>query len=1201
VLGRIMLLLGGLVVIALFTALLAPFFVDWSNFRREFEEQAGHILGKKVSVHGAVDARILPFPSVTLHDVRVGQDLDGTPLVQVERFSMDMELAPFLSGEARIFDMRLEHPKARIRLLKDGRLDWTRGSQPDIPARNVVLEDVHIEGGQIEFIDDGTGRTRHLTGLSAKMAATSLAGPWRADGNATLDGYEAQFSLSSGAPDAASGAVPLRMKVRPDVQPVEMQLDGALAVNAGKPDYKGDFSMIFLDAPVAPVVPKGIKPPPPPRTKGKFELTNDRIRIPEYRVEVGALDNPYVVTGEATLDTGDKPEFLLTADGQQVDVNRLTGELVNGKTGRDPHASAQRRLNALVEMAARIPVPQVPGRATIRLPAIVADGTTVRDVELNMRPAGTGWNVDNAVAILPGRTRVEAQGALKLVDGPSFTGTMLLASNQPSGLADWLKGQVDPAIRQLKTAGFSAHVDLTPGLQRFDALELSVGPAILKGRVERKSPADAVPDLTLDLAGNEIDFDALRALASLLTGGDAGEQVLDHRLVAHLKAGRLTALGIAADDVETAFTLGDGALSLEKLSVGDIAGATLTAKGRAEGSFLDYTGTGQLTFSAFDPGPFVAMLREQLPRHPALEELSRSASWYADTNLSADVQLSNGVSAHIAGESNGTAVDAQLALPNLFDLTAATELKLDATLSNPQASTILGQAGFETLPFEGDADARLTLALQGNGETPAAAKLIYQTDRTSLSADGRIALSADKFGQGSLGVTLKSTDLEPTLLTSGIGLPQFGMGLSADLKANVAVTSEEIGVSGLAGTLGGNRLDGQFLLSRETPLPTVTGALSLDNADLGWLAETVYGPLADPKTGAASQKEFALPLFAGWDVSLDLKARTLNTLGLGPIDGFSGHLTSKAGGVSLEDASGGWKGGQLSGRLSMSHSGGVGLFQTRLTVDGADLTDILGQSGGQPVAQGKMNAELAAEATAKSPADLLSAVSGSGTIRLADVVLPTVNAAMLPGLLADADRIEGEVTAAKVQPLVKRRIHAGRAEIGAVEVPFTITGGQVRAQNIVAKAGGASLSGEVHMDLADNTVSGEVGLSYDAGDEALAGAEPALTLRYDGDLGAPEEELDVDAMTNFLSTRAFERERRRVETLQASVLEKQRLRREVTLYTVREEERRLAREKAAAEERARLEEEQKLRREAEEQRRQPAPAFDMQPADGIFR
>ncbi|WP_377296197.1 AsmA family protein [Rhizobium sp. SGZ-381] len=1200
-LGRIMLLLGGLVVIALFTALLAPFFVDWSNFRRGFEEQASHILGKKVSVHGAVDARILPFPSVTLHDVRVGQDLDGSPLVQVERFSMDMELAPFLSGEARIFDMRLEHPKARIRLLKDGRLDWTRGGQPDIPARNVVLEDVHIEGGQIEFIDDGTGRTRHLTGLSAKMSATSLAGPWRADGNATLDGEEAQFSLSSGAPDAATGTVPLRMKVRPDIQPVEVQLDGALAVAAGKPDYKGAFSMVFLDAPVEPVVPKGIKPPPPPRTKGKFELTNERIRIPEYRVEVGALDNPYVVTGEATLDTGDKPEFLLTADGQQVDVNRLTGELVNGKTARDPHASAQRRLNALVEMAARIPVPQVPGRATIRLPAIVADGTTVRDVELNMRPAGTGWNVDNAVAILPGRTRVEAQGALMLLGGPSFTGTMLLASNQPSGLADWLKGQVDPAIRQLKTAGFSAEVALTPELQRFEGLELSVGPAILKGRVERKSPGDGVPDLAMDLAGNEIDFDALRALASLLTGGDAGEQVLDHRLSAHLKAGRLTAFGIAANDVDTAFTLGDGALSLERLTVGDIAGAKLAAKGRAEGSFLDYTGKGQLTFSAFDPGPFVAMLREQLPRHPAMEQLSRSASWYADTNLTADVTLANGVSAHVAGNSNGTKVDAQLGLPNLFDLTAATDLKLDAVFSNPQAATLLGQAGFETLPFEGDADARLTLGLETHGEAPATAKLSYQTDRTALSAEGSLALHAETFGEGSFGVSLKSADLEPTLLTFGIGLPQFGMGLAADLKANIAVSGSEIGIAGLAGTLGGNPVDGRLTLARAAPVPTVTGAMSLGSADLGWLAETVYGPLTDPKTGAVSQKEFALPMFAGWDVTLDLKARTLSTLSLGPIDGFAGRLTSKAGGVALDDASGGWKSGRLSGRLSMSHSGGVGLFQTRLKVEGADLGGILWQSGGQPVATGRLSAELAAEATAKSPADLLSAASGSGTIKLKDVALPALNASMLPGVLADADRIDGEVTAAKVQPLVRRRIHAGRAEIGAVEVPFTITGGEWRAQNITARAGSASLAGELRMDLADGGLAGELGLTFDPGDEALAGAEPALTLRYDGDVRAPQETIEVEAMTNFLSMRAFERERRRVETLQASVLEKQRLRREVVLYTAREEDRRLAREKAAAEERARLDEEQKLRREAEQQRQQQPPLFDMQIQPPPFR
>ncbi len=61
-LSRILVTIGGLLVVALFAALIAPYFVDWTNFRREFEAQATQILGKPVVVHGSVDARLLPFP-----------------------------------------------------------------------------------------------------------------------------------------------------------------------------------------------------------------------------------------------------------------------------------------------------------------------------------------------------------------------------------------------------------------------------------------------------------------------------------------------------------------------------------------------------------------------------------------------------------------------------------------------------------------------------------------------------------------------------------------------------------------------------------------------------------------------------------------------------------------------------------------------------------------------------------------------------------------------------------------------------------------------------------------------------------------------------------------------------------------------------------------------------------------------------------
>ena len=63
--------------------------------------------------------------------------------------------------------------------------------------------------------------------------------------------------------------------------------------------------------------------------------------------------------------------------------------------------------------------------------------------------------------------------------------------------------------------------------------------------------------------------------------------------------------------------------------------------------------------------------------------------------------------------------------------------------------------------------------------------------------------------------------------------------------------------------------------------------------------------------------------------------------------------------------------------------------------------------------------------------------------------------------------------------------------------------------------------------------------------------------------------LDATDLSNFLSLRAFERERRRVETLQANVLEKQRLRREVALYRANAAEREAARLRAIEEERRR--------------------------------
>ena len=186
--------------------------------------------------------------------------------------------------------------------------------------------------------------------------------------------------------------------------------------------------------------------------KGDFAATNERLSIAEWRAEIGLSDDPYVVTGQATIDTGPNPEFLLVADGQQIDMDRLDGE--EPAPEEIASLSLEQRLAVVNQFIDRLPPPPLPGRVSLNLPAIIAGDTTLRQISLDARPDGDAWLIDAFSANLPGRTTVEARGRLASGAQASFEGTLTIASTQPSGLANWLVGDVDPVIRQLGAAGF---------------------------------------------------------------------------------------------------------------------------------------------------------------------------------------------------------------------------------------------------------------------------------------------------------------------------------------------------------------------------------------------------------------------------------------------------------------------------------------------------------------------------------------------------------------------------------------------------------------------------------------------------------------------------------------------------------------------------------------------------------------------------
>jgi uncharacterized protein involved in outer membrane biogenesis len=1167
VLGRIMLVIAGLVVVALFTALVAPYFIDWTGFRQDFERRASLILGKKVEVHGAVSARIIPFPSVTMEDVTIGRDDDGKPLVTAARFAMDMEIAPFLSGEARIFEMRIIQPKVHIALQKDGTLDWAKTGNPSIPAKTVVLENVRVSDGEVTFEDHQTGRTRKLTGLDFTASAKSLMGPWHFEGKGQLDGVAGKFNINTGVRDA-KGELRVASHLTPDALPVSADLEGTLKLVNLKLRYDGTFNAAY-----------GAKKPGDPapvRIKGGFELASDRVRLPQYQFEMGNPSDPYTITGEATLDTGLTPQFLLTAEGQQVDMNAIGASGEGAKRSRSEQVMpAAERLQAFLALISDIPIPPVPGKATLKLPAIVSADTAFRDVTVVAEPNGTGWKLDQVSVELPGRTRVEANGVLDLSANRSFKGTLTAASSQPSGLSTWLAGDVAPEIRSLNALGFSADVLINDHLQQFDNLELAAGGAILKGRIERQVPdkGDAAV-LSIELSGGDLDVNAMRAVASLATGKDTSEAFLAQTISADLEFRNLALNGVVASNVAAAFTIRDGKLALDKLTVGDLAGAALDLTGSASGTLakpvLDMKGR----FKALDPRGFMLLAERNLPRHPVVSALTDNAHYFADTNVGFEVTTGRDgawpVTALVDGTANGTRITFKLQGQDVA-LSPGTNLDIQMNAENDNYATIMGQTGFTLLPMLGGTHGAMAVKMTRTGAAPAQIVLNAQTSTTGFNAKGTGDLSAAHFLEGQYKVLLDSEDIEPFLIVTGYSLPNMGSGLPLSVTATLDLKPDAFVASSLAGKALEENVAGSLTLSRDAQR-RLTGDLSVKTLDAAWLAELVSGPLRDAN-GAFSAQAIPTPAPGPFIADLKLSAAALWLGYAAPIENFAGQFRYGPGTVALEDATGQFAGGAASGALSLTAGDGQAFLRGTFKVKGADAGKLSWRTGDdKPMLSGNADATMAIESSGANMLQIAGQLSGSGSITMGALQMNGFNGGALPAILAAADKIEGEIDAARVANMAGPIVVKGQTAVSGVTLPFSISNGRVHIQNAVAETPDVRLGFDGTVSAIDGSIRAALHAAFKPGNDAVAGAEPALDMRFGGTLSSPAASIEATELANFLSLRAFERERRKADLLQARLAERQRLRREALYYRAlddaREQARIEAEKKAEAERQA---------------------------------
>ncbi|WP_256477779.1 AsmA-like C-terminal region-containing protein [Aurantimonas marianensis] len=1223
---RAFVLFGGLLVLALIGALVAPYFIDWTAYRDDFQREASAILGRDVVVRGEASARLLPFPSVTVGDVEV-LDESGAALATIGRFRMDAELAPYLSGEIFIYSMSLDRPAIRIPIRPDGSIDWVV-EKPKIPTgATVVLDNVAITNGTVRIENGLTGRSHELSGVEAVLSAGSLAGPLDGSGRFQLGGEAVAFTLAAGTRQA-DGSVPVRFVTANETLATQISLDGSARFVEGRPQFAGN-AILRRPLPGAategvamvdgnPFAAAGDASPDtaataasepdvlPIRAVGAVTLTPTAAEVLDLRVQAGGSKQPYLLTGQGRLDFKAVPHFALDLEGEQVDVDMIaSGGAGTGEAGAATAAIGfAERLEAVRAVLADIPRPTIPGTVVISLPVVVAGDTTIRDVAFSASPTDSGWSLARFAAELPGRTRLEASGVVELDENFGFRGDLLVASRQPSGFSDWLTGKIDPSVRALAGAGLAAKTVLTAEQQVFTDLELDIGGDQLTGRLER-SKTDGQTTITADLEGGKVDLDALQALSRLFTGPSDALANADQFDVA-LTAGPVTLRDASAERIDGDIRYDGDTLAIGKLDIEGLAGASLSASGRLSELAGDTRGRLAVSLDSGKPDQFFEFLRSRFPGVPLLDAIGGQAERLAPLALAGAVETIEGEAGkrpslfvQLDGTANGSKIDLSTSIENgLHARSESGRFGLDLRLENDRPAVLLGQLGLTAMDVGAPAPLETELSLSASATGPIVASATLRAPGSEISLDGTLDIAPKGITGGDVSLYIKSGDALPWLRTGGI---EPGASLEAaplDLTGKIAYEQGDLTIRNLDGQIAGSAIEASLRKRGERPFE---GTVRLDTLSMPWLAGLVYGRALDggEPTKPWPGEAFRPSSLTGVDFSVALTAAKLD-LGGPVMTDFAARMSANAGNLTFDDASAATADGRLDGRLMLRNANGIGGLTLEAEASGFDLAKFWPELSvdGETAS---LDGNIRLDSTGQSYEALVSGLTGAGQVAIANARVPGVPQRVFRPLLAAADR-EGFKPDAETGATLRGLSGETSFAIPAATSAFSVTAGRARFAPVSIQDGNEELTLDGTVDLTDLTVAADLTLAIDPGDDRVEGAEPTVFYSLTGPLADPTLSVDATALANYLSVRALEREQARVEAMQESLQETLRLRREARFYRwrmaeatrieqerrVAEEAERLRAEQAAAEAARLLEEQEAARRAAEEEARKAA-------------
>ena len=1110
------------IILALVAALVGPLLIDWGNHRALFEAEASRLIGVNVRVAGAVDARLLPSPRLTLHDITIG---DGRDTIRAQSLGAELALGPLMRGEWRAAEMRLASPQISFGLDASGRVrapNLVVAFKPD----ELSVDRLSIEDGTVILTNEANGASVTLGRVSFNGEARSLVGPVKGEGAVTIAGQLYPYRIVLGRL-SDDGTLKLHVNIDPVDRPPGIEADGALSFAGGEPHFDG---MVSLSRPVSIDVRGAAQPAQtlsqPWRVSGKIKATGQSALMENVEFQYGSEEQGLKLTGVADFKFGARPRFNGILSGRQVDVDRA---ISGADATRQPPAAAIRRLVELGAAAFRTAVPIQIG---VGIDQVTLGGSSLQNVRGDISSNTDGWDLDRLEFRAPGMTQVRLSGRLDVrSDGVAFNGPAEIDASDPKLLAAWLEGRNETPQGDLRPMSLRGDVMLTSDKIAVEGLKADFDRKPITGRLTYFFPSAQRPArLDAELKAPQFDIDSALDFGRALLAGSALERPREIDLAADI--GRATLAGIEVRDARARIRVDANGLQIDRLSVGDFAGGSFAASGRVETGGHSPRGTLSLDVEG-KQSAITAMIGKFAPKtfNPAVDLLDRvgRVKLHGTLDVAGDdrspvttAQLA------LAGDLDDLRIDARARIQGDWNKPSATDVRIDGTFNAPQAAALVRLMSLDRIVAAGNGPGQLKVQVGGpvNGD---------MTFEMRLSADG---LSAQANGSGQFSerqgmkaagtLQVAEADLRPLRPVARSANPSS---LPLRLTSRVAIASGITTFDDIDANLAGSRIHGRLSVSDASPRQ-VDGMFEVDTADLPALIAPGIGlpPQASVATGSAwswSSEPFGTGLLGKFAGKVVLKFGRADLVPQLTLRELNATLRFGKDELAFEDAAGALAGGRISGGITFRSTEDGLTARAAILLAGADAA-ALWSSPARPPIRGSLGLTAEMNGAGLSPVALIGSLKGNGKIVLTNAQIAGLDPRTFDAVTRAVDQgLAIEPT--RISDLVGKSLDSGQLSIKRAESIISVNSGQIRLSDGSIDSKNAALSAAGTLDLTDGSIGARLALS---GSTESAGARPSIFIALKGPLAAPTRTIDVTALTGWLTLRAVENQTKRLRAIE---------------------------------------------------------------------